>query len=174
MWKGLRRAILLAASLLLLLMPRGLAADLDGPWYWQEDPVSRDGVSSVEVVQAALAGMGNWQPYAAPAQPPFQRDDQYIWLMTVLPQADEMRDASLLMMVTDQSFEVWLDDRQIYTYGDMEPQLMSYGQKWHLIPLPADYAGRHLYIRTFSANPLYLKMLSDFYLFGVLSILQVQ
>lgn len=156
MWKGLRRAILLAASLLLLLMPRGLAADLDGPWYWQEDPVSRDGVSSVEVVQAALAGMGNWQPYAAPAQPPFQRDDQYIWLMTVLPQADEMRDASLLMMVTDQSFEVWLDDRQIYTYGDMEPQLMSYGQKWHLIPLPADYAGRHLYIRTFSANPLYL------------------
>ena len=156
MWKGLRRAILLAASLLLLLMPRGLAADLDGPWYWQEDPVSRDGVSSVEVVQAALAGMGNWQPYAAPAQPPFQRDDQYIWLMTVLPQADEMRDASLLMMVTDQSFEVWLDDRQIYTYGDMEPQLMSYGQKWHLIPLPPRYAGRHLYIRTFSSNPLCL------------------
>lgn len=155
-WKGLRRALLLAVCLLLLLMPRGLAADLDGPWYWQEDPVSKDGVSSREVVQDALAGMGNWQPYAAPAQPPFQRGDQYIWLMTVLPQADEMRDASLLMMVIDQSFEIWLDDRQIYTYGNLEPQLMSYGQKWHLIPLPADYAGRHLYIRTFSANPLYL------------------
>ncbi|SFT72761.1 diguanylate cyclase (GGDEF) domain-containing protein [Selenomonas sp. GACV-9] len=148
--------LMLVACLLCFMMPQARAEELTGQWYWQQDPVSAGAETSEDVIQRALAGMGDWQPYDAPAQPPFEREEKYIWLMTTLPQGEEIRDASLLMTVTDQSFEVWLDGKRIYSYGDMEPRLMSYGQKWHLIPLPADYAGRHLFIRAYSANPLCL------------------
>ena len=140
---------------LFVLSPYCQAMKMDGQWYWQEDLVHTEDVPEERVVQEAVAGKGDWKPFRVPGQPPVAKNTQYVWLMTTMP-AEPIHDATLLFNVTDQSFELWLDDQKIYSYGDMQSRGMSYGQRWHLVTLPKDYEGKKLLIRTHSDNPFCL------------------
>lgn len=140
---------------LFVLPPYCRAMKIDGQWYWQEDPVCAEEVPEERVVQEAVAGDGEWKPFQVPGQPPFAKDARYLWLMTTMP-AEPIHDATLLFNVTDQSFELWLDNQKIYSYGDMQRNGISYGQRWHLVTLPKDYEGKRLLIRTHSDNPFCL------------------
>lgn len=123
----------------LVMTPCCQAKNLDGQWYWQDDP--------------DCAGV--WRPFQTPGQPPFASGTQYLWLQTALPE-EPVHDATLMLNVAGQAFELWLDDQKIYSYGDMEQASLSYGQRWHLVNLPPDYEGRMLRIYTRSDNPFCL------------------
>jgi diguanylate cyclase (GGDEF)-like protein len=131
------------------------AASLDGTWYWRSDYEADSGDRDAEWVASGMMQTDDWQPFSFSEQSPFGHDTTRVWLMTTLPE-DSFRDAALFMQVTGQSFEVWLDDTLIYSYGDLQPHLVSYGQRWHIILLPSDYAGRKLIIRTYASDPSYL------------------
>lgn len=146
---------MLLAGIMIWLTPQALAAELTNTWYWQAEPSDTSGMSEEMLIQETLVGRGEWQPFDYPAQPPFDRESHRIWLMTTLP-SEAMRDATLRMNITNQSFEVWLENEKIYSYGDLQPRIMSYGQRWHLIFLPSDYAGKKLFIHAYSSSPLCL------------------
>jgi diguanylate cyclase (GGDEF)-like protein len=131
------------------------AASLDGTWYWRNDYEADSGDKDAEWVASAMNQTDDWQPFSFSKQESFGRDVTRVWLMTTLPK-DSFRDAALFMQVTGQSFDVWLDDTLIYSYGDLQPHLVSYGQRWHVILLPPDYEGRKLIIRTYASDPSYL------------------
>lgn len=140
---------------MVLLMPPVSASELTNTWYWQAEPSDTDEISETMLIQEALSGGGDWHPFAYPEQPPFLNNSRRIWLMTTMPD-DLVHDATLWINLTDQSFEVWLEDEKIYSYGDLQPHIIPYGQRWHLISLPPDYAGKKLFIHAYSSNPLCL------------------
>jgi len=108
-----------------------LAAELEGQWYWQ----SEEGAE--------------WHPFDFPHTPPLDSREGKVWLKTTLPDVLP-RDASLLLQVHDQAFEIWLENECIYKYGELRPAFMAYGQRWHIVALPAESAGRELRIHAYS------------------------
>lgn len=131
------------------------AEPLDSTWYWRSDYEADSGDTDAEWVASAMNQTDDWQPFSFSGQAPFGHDATRVWLMTTLPD-NSLRDAALYVQVTGQSFEVWLDDTLIYNYGDLQPHLVSYGKRWHVILLPPDYAGRKLIIRAYASDPSYL------------------
>ncbi|SFW29586.1 GGDEF domain-containing protein [Selenomonas ruminantium] len=153
--KGTALLLWLACSLffvcILLLPMRGIAAELAGQWFWQTE----EGVEAGEP----------WRPFDFPQNPPVESDTQQVWLKTNLPQ-DMPRDASLLIQSRDQAFEVWLGDSCIYTYGEMRPAFMSYGQRWHIVSIPDGSGGRELRIHAYSASDATLGYFGQIWLDG--------
>ena len=140
-WMAIVLPLLTSLFLLLLIMAlpfvrRGVAAELQGRWYWQPE--------------TEAAKPTEWQPYDFPATPPVNGEAHKVWLKTTLPQ-ELPRDASLLIQTRDQAFEVWLDDECIYRYGEFKPSFMSYGQRWHIVNIPADAGGKELRLHVYSA-----------------------
>lgn len=130
----LQRLTFLFLLLFLWLQPvSGLTAELEGAWYWQTE-----------------AG-GQWRQFDFPHTPPLDSAEDKVWLKTVLPQ-DVPHDASLLLQSRDQAFELWLGNERIYAYGALEPAFMSYGQRWHIVKLPAGSGGQELRIHAYSAS----------------------
>lgn len=141
--------------LVLMLLTGNVAAEsLEGnAWYWRSDyGLGTDDGADAAWIASAMEQSDDWVPFSFSVQPTFMPDTTHVWLMTTLPE-DTFRDAALYMQATGQSFEVWLDDVPLYHYGDMQPRWLSYGQRWHVILLPPDYAGKKLIIRTYAANP---------------------
>lgn len=128
---------LLLSILSLPFMRTGLAAELEGRWFWQTESAAAEGTE--------------WHPFEFPHTPPVEGNEDKVWLKTILPQ-ELPHDASLLIQTRDQAFEVWLDDMCIYKYGELQPAFMSYGQRWHIVPVPADGGGKELRIHAYSAT----------------------
>ena len=83
---ALRNMFALFFFMALWLLPvSGMAAELEGQWYWQ-----------------AEAGT-EWQPFDFPHIPPLDNHDDKVWLKTTLPDMLP-KDASLLMQSRDQAF----------------------------------------------------------------------
>lgn len=134
----------LMTSLLLLLgimalpfVRTGWAAELGGHWYWQTESEAEAGAQ--------------WHAFDFPHTPPVESADDKIWLKTVLPE-ELPHDASLLIQARDQSFEIWLDNECLYRYGELKPAFMSYGQRWHIVNIPAAAGGKELRIHAYSAT----------------------
>ena len=131
---ALQRLIFLFFLLFLWLLPAaGAAEELAGEWYWQTE-----------------AG-AEWRPFDFPHTPPLDSAEDKVWLKTTLPQ-DVPHDASLLIQSRDQSFEIWLGNTRIYSYGELKPGFMSYGQRWHIVKLPDGCGGQVLRIHAYSAS----------------------
>ena len=131
---ALRNMFALFFFMALWLLPvSGMAAELEGQWYWQ-----------------AEAGT-EWQPFDFPHTPPLDNHDDKVWLKTTLPDMLP-KDASLLMQSRDQAFEVWVGDECIYRYGELRPAFMAYGQRWHIVNLPEGSAGQDLRIHAYSPS----------------------
>ena len=127
------------------------AADLENPWFWQTE----SGVFAGE----------DWQPFSFPRTPPLDSAEDKVWLMTTLPQ-ELPHDASLLIQSRDQAFEVWLGNTRIYSYGELKPAFMSYGQRWHIVGIPEGSGGQELRIHAYSASSYSLGYFRQIWLDG--------
>lgn len=93
----------------------------------------------------------SWASFQCPGQPPGISEDGDIWLRTTLPNtAYEL--PSIMFTTNDQIFQVYLEDRLIYSYGNIDKHndKIAPGSPWHLIRLPEDYQGKQLYLRMHS------------------------
>ncbi|MGE5676850.1 MAG: ATP-binding protein [Pseudomonadota bacterium] len=90
----------------------------------------------------------DWTAFACPGQPPVESDSGNIWLRTVLPSV-EYKNPCIMFTTNDQLFQVYLEDKLIYSYGAIEKHddRVAPGSPWHLIHLPEDYQGKTLSIR---------------------------
>gem|GEM_PF-285290 len=93
----------------------------------------------------------SWASFQCPGQPPGSSDTGDMWLRTTLPNtAYEL--PSIMFTTNDQIFQVYLEDKLIYSYGNIEEHndRIAPGSPWHLIRLPGDYQGKLLYLRMHS------------------------
>ncbi|HYE83117.1 MAG TPA: ATP-binding protein [Clostridia bacterium] len=90
----------------------------------------------------------DWKPFSYPGQPPVRPGSGDVWLRTKLP--DKAWETPSIMFTTnDQLFEVYLEDKLIYNFGDIEHHndRIAPGSPWHVIKLPEDYQGKTIYLR---------------------------
>lgn len=90
----------------------------------------------------------NWKPFSYPGQPPAIPGLKDVWVRTRLPEKDwEL--ASIMFVTNDQHFEVYVEDKLIYSFGDIEnpDDRVAPGSPWHVIRLPEDYHGKMIALR---------------------------
>ena len=92
----------------------------------------------------------SWNWFKVPEQPPNIHNLKNVWVRAKLPQGN-WQDPGLLFATNDQRFQVFLDGRMIYQYGDMENvHRKSPGSPWHIIPLPLDFQNKIIAFRMHS------------------------
>lgn len=100
-----------------------------------------------------------WKNYSNPSSPIPDSTDKTVWIKVQLPDEEnlsdeKLSDAALLFQTFDQIFEIYLDKKEIYKFGDFNniKRNFSPGSPWHIIQLPEDYSGKTLYIRMHALN----------------------
>lgn len=90
----------------------------------------------------------NWKPFSYPGQPPVKANTGDVWLRTQLP-AKYWEIPSIMFTTNDQLFEVYVEDKLIYKFGDIEhhDDKVAPGSPWHIIRLPEDYQGKTVFLR---------------------------
>lgn len=90
----------------------------------------------------------NWKPFSYPGQPPVTPGSGNVWLRTKLPTKD-WETPSIMFTTNDQLFEVYVEDKLIYKFGDLDhhDDKIAPGSPWHIIRLPEDYHGKTVYLR---------------------------
>ncbi|HWR61186.1 MAG TPA: ATP-binding protein [Clostridia bacterium] len=145
--------ILIMSLMIMSEPPRPAVVSEDWQYRYGDSPKNEQGVPLW--VYDGREG-SNWTSFTCPGQPPVRSATGDIWLRTVLPDS-EYRLPSIMFTTNDQLFQVYLEDRLIYSYGNMEDRndRIAPGSPWHLIQLPEDYRGKPLYLRmhaTFARN----------------------
>lgn len=122
--------------------------------YWQSASLPAE-QELRELLQTAQDGAEGWKHTSYPAPPILSEEARYVYLTSRLPEerADGM---GVFFKTTNQSVRLWLDGKLLYEYGSMEDGEYSYGTRWHLVPLPADYAGKRLTFGMHSFNTVNL------------------
>ncbi|MDP4178171.1 MAG: sensor histidine kinase [Bacillota bacterium] len=93
-----------------------------------------------------------WYNYICPYNVVPNSTDKTVWIKVSLSN-ENLRDPSLYFKTFDQIFEVYLDNKKIYSFGDFNKILNhSPGSPWHIIELPENYSGKTLYIRMHALN----------------------
>ncbi len=90
----------------------------------------------------------SWKPFSYPGQPPIKPDTGDVWLRTQLPTKD-WETPSIMFTTNDQLFEVYVEDKLIYKFGNIEhpDDKVASGSPWHIIRLPEDYHGKTAFLR---------------------------
>jgi diguanylate cyclase (GGDEF)-like protein len=80
-----------------------------------------------------------------------RQDDKMIWLRVRLPELTS-RDPSLFIHSVDTVFEVYLDQKLVYKFGDLDSAEADkfIGWPWHIIELPREFENKYLYFRIYS------------------------
>lgn len=96
----------------------------------------------------------SWQAIAFPSNPPDRHGQTNVWYRIPLPQALPY-DPTLYIFSIDLIAEFYLDGQKIYQYGtfDATGKGKFIGWPWHMISLPKDAGGKHLYVRVYSDYP---------------------
>lgn len=104
-----------------------------------------------------------WRDFNVPGQPPKVQANQDIWLRVTLSQP-VLRDPSILLLTYDQIFEVYLDNKLLYKFGDFTKNEFrkSPGSPFHLIDLPENYEGKTLYLRMYSVRKVNTGLIKKF------------
>lgn len=128
--------------------------DLDTGWQyrWGDSSFTQDGIP--EWSNAATDDNGEWIDIDFPSNPPDRNSRKNVWYRTTLP-ANVWRDPVIYIFSVDFITEVYIDGKKIYHYGtfDKNGQGWFEGWPWHMISLPADFAGKSIYFRIFSSAP---------------------
>ncbi|MDT8406974.1 MAG: GGDEF domain-containing protein [Methylococcales bacterium] len=138
--------------LLLATLANVQARALHDGWYYRygDSPVDANGrmTWALPPFQAQ-----DWQSTGFPSNPPGRGEHHFLWLAKPLP-AVPWPDPVLYVFSIDLIAEMYLDGRKIYQHGDLSPAGRRFvGWPWHQIDLPADYAGKVLYVRVYSDYP---------------------
>ncbi len=118
---------------------------------WGDSPVEADGRF---LWMDKSYDDGGWTDYEFPGRPANSGRYRSIWIKAVLPVLD-MDHATFGLRVTQNTVEVYLEDRLIYSYGthSISETVRTPGSIWHFIDLPDDFAGKTVYIRASSPFP---------------------
>ncbi len=105
----------------------------------------------------------NWKSFSCPGQPPLKPDTADVWLRTQLP-AEDFEIPSIMFTTNDQLFEVYLEDKLIYNFGDVEhhDDRVAPGSPWHIIRLPEGYHGKTVFLRMHTPSPRNLGLVRRF------------
>lgn len=122
---------------------------LDKGWQyrWGDSPFSEQGKPQ----WAQDDNLAQWHAIAFPVNPPDRQTQQNVWFKVTLPDVT-LRDPVLYVSSIDFLVEAYLDGARIYRHGkfDEQGQGSFAGWPWHMLTLPADFAGKTLYFRVFS------------------------
>ncbi|MGC9457634.1 MAG: diguanylate cyclase [Halothiobacillaceae bacterium] len=118
-------------------------------WRWGDSPMANSGQPMWVLGQDESAPP--WQSIAFPSNPPGRNGREHVWFRVTLPDG-EWRDPVLYVYSIDLIAQFYLDDELIYHWGSFDEQGRGrfVGWPWHMIELPADYAGKTLFVRVFS------------------------
>jgi signal transduction histidine kinase len=114
---------------------------------WGDSPINSSGQR-----EWAINDPGNrsWNWFKVPEQPPNIHNFRNVWVRAKLPQG-KWPDPGLLFATNDQRFQVFLDGKMIYQYGNMERSYrQSPGSPLHIIPLPLDFQNKIISFRMHS------------------------
>lgn len=110
----------------------------------------------------SIANKAEWNPYTL-NETSGRNEHTFFWLKHSLSETSLANAALFLPHFSSyQAFEVYLENTLIYKTSDLGP---SFTNKhcpilWHLILLPADYAGKTLLFRFYSDHPRFIGFLS--------------
>jgi signal transduction histidine kinase len=114
---------------------------------WGDSPVDASGVP----VWTTSRDDGDWTPIAGGrVDIGAGSDSNYLWFRVRLPDT-RYENALLYMPTVLLAHETYIDTVRVYSWGEFAPGRNKYTIITnHLIPLPREYAGRTLYLRTYS------------------------
>ena len=151
----LHTLIFLAIAVLALLISPGQANAIEDSankevvtngwfYHWGDLP------KSVQSGQWDFEG-SDWRPNGSPWAIPGRQNEQIVWLKINLP-AKSWYDPHLFISSVDLTLQVFLANKQIYQFGQIDDAGNSRfeGWPWHIVRLPADYSQHTLYFRIFS------------------------
>lgn len=123
--------------------------DLDSGWEyrWGDSPVDSSGVPE----WVSGSDPEHWNAIDFPSNPPDRQGLDQVWYRVNLPDGP-WQEPVLYIYSVDLIVQVWLDDQQIYQYGDFDEDGKGRfeGWPWHSIPLPEGFQGEDIYFRIFS------------------------
>ena len=111
-----------------------LAAEFQDTWEYRMGEATASIETDRTWLQEAL-GTREWETFSFPQPPPISKNTENVWITTILLPAQEKKN-TLFFTTAEQSFRVWLDDRVIYEYGDLQPTFFGHGWRWHKVVLP--------------------------------------
>ena len=107
--------------------------------------------------RASAGGSASWQQSGSNTKPGGRGDHAFLFLRTQLP-SPAVSQPTLYFLIVEQIFEAYLDGQLIYRFGQLDgegPEVRRFlGNRTHMIPLPADYAGKQLVLRIYSTDPM--------------------
>ncbi|MDT8717976.1 hypothetical protein IAI10_15025 [Clostridium sp. 19966] len=94
----------------------------------------------------------NWKELSTPQKPPSDSVNA-LWLKADLPKSN-LTDQCLFLRTYDKAFEIYLDGKSIYHYGDLKNinDKTPVASLWHIVSLPLNYSGKTIYIKMYSYN----------------------
>jgi signal transduction histidine kinase len=91
-----------------------------------------------------------WKVFSVPGHPNINNKNGYVWVRVKLPKQN-YRDPSIYFYTNNQDFEVFVDRKRIYSFGNLNNKKLQ-GSFWHTIDLPYIYGGKVIYIRMHSID----------------------
>ena len=143
--------LLLIGWLCLLPWETAEAIAMHGEWkYYEQQNYEDMGLDLIEQHSALRYDDPAWTPYAFPERPPLKAATRYVWLTTRLPTVVHYHHPVLFFTTTEQAIRVYIDNELIYSDGEFGLYHHTYGTKWHMVELPANYKGRQLSFQLYS------------------------
>lgn len=123
---------------------------LNEGWEYSWDAFPRDSSGRIIWDGKSINNL-DWQSIAFPSNPPGRNDRSLVWYRITLPNI-EFRDPALFIYSIDINAEFYMNALRIHTFGriDRNGRGKFIGWPVQLIELPAEAAGRELYVRVFS------------------------
>ncbi len=118
---------------------------------WGDSPFDADGIPAWTYLDLQSP---EWSPVPRITALPPPHGETFLWLKIRLPE-EYWNEPILFLPRVYLHFQVYLENRLVSSYGDMQPALASRFDSFvsHRIFLPPDYQGGNLFIRLFTPLP---------------------
>jgi diguanylate cyclase (GGDEF)-like protein len=143
--------LLLVSWLFLLSGETAEAIAMHGEWkYYEQENYEDMGLDLIEQHSALRYDDPSWKTFSFPSRPSLKANTRYVWLTTKLPTVVNYHHPVLFFTTTEQAIRVYIDNELIYSDGEFGLYHHTYGTKWHMVELPANYKGRQLSFQLYS------------------------
>lgn len=114
---------------------------------WGDSPLDDKG--NFQWLDSSASEEG-WTEFMFPGRPENPEKYNTVWMKTKLPHVPGNDPVYFKFRASQQSVEAYLDHQLIYKYGEFNTseKIRTIGSTWHFVQLPADYAGKTMYLRT--------------------------
>ena len=127
------------------------AIAMHGEWkYYEQQNYEDMGLDLIEQHSALRYDDPAWKSFSFPSRPALKAETRYVWLTTRLPTVVHYRHPVLFFTTTEQAIRVYIDNELVYSDGEFGLYHHTYGTKWHMVELPANYKGRQLSFQLYS------------------------